>query len=313
MRLDITLPPDTADGISVALECAGLTHVGRQRERNEDQFLIATMQRTLEVRESSVSYDAMRWLPDSARGTILVVADGMGGAGSGDIASQVAVQAIANYLTSVLPIADAASRRAARALRDQTLPGVRQGLMRAIAKGDSAVRQAAHSPGANERMGTTLTMAYVLWPHLYVAHVGDSRCYLMREGRLEQLTSDHTLAEQLRTQTKVVIDASSPWHHVLWNALGGGEKNATAEPEVHRVSLESDDVLLLCSDGLTKHVDDASIVPALDGADNAKDACDRLVDMANAAGGSDNITAVVARCIATTPSEAAPTERPAGT
>lgn len=306
MTTEIIVPPEVAD---VALDAAGFTDIGREREKNEDQFLVATVQRSLAIRNTSLSHEALAWLPGSAKGTILVVADGMGGAGGGDIASAVAVRAIANYLTNVLPLADAAARSSRRrALRDQTLPGVRQGLEAAIARGDSEVRRAARAPGAASQMGTTLTMAYILWPHLYVAHVGDSRCYLLRNRELQRLTTDHTLAEKLRERTEVVIDDSSPWHHVLWNALGG-DKNTEVEPEVHRVVLETDDVVMLCSDGLTKHVMDQEIAPVLERAGTAIEACKRLVALANDDGGTDNVTVVVARSVAVSHSEAAPTLR----
>jgi protein phosphatase len=175
-----------------------------------------------------------------------------------------------------------------------TLPGVKTGLHEAFAQGDAQVKRAAQRTGGAD-MGTTLTAAYLLWPSLYVAHVGDSRCYLLRDGALSQLTTDHTMANKLKQASDIDLDENSPWHHVFWNAIGGGQ-HATMEPEVHRHPQANGDVILLCSDGLSKHASDESIANALDTSTSADEACKRLVAMANADGGSDNITVVVARC-----------------
>jgi protein phosphatase len=283
-------------GTSVSLDVAGQTHVGHERERNEDQFMIARLERNLRIEATSMD-GAQQWLPGSTEGTVILVADGMGGATAGQVASSVAIQAIADYVVNVLPWADA-RRRAQVSDYDRpepTLYGIRSELSKALKEGDAKVRHAAAARGAGS-MGTTLTVAYLQWPHLYVAHAGDSRCYLLRNGELAQLTTDHTLAEKLRRQSEdFSIDDSSPWHHVLWNALGGGEY-AKIEPEVMRQELFSGDTLLVCSDGLTKHVTHAQMTDAIRRAPRAADACNRLVELALEGGGSDNVTVVVARC-----------------
>lgn len=285
--------------VEVDLDVAGLTHVGKERLRNEDQFLIARLQRSLVVENTSIKADALQWLPSSAEGTLLLVADGMGGAGGGDVASAVAVQAIGDYLCNVLPWVDARQPVSQPRL---TIPGVRLGLEEALIEGDAEVRRAAADPEHSPQMGTTTTMAYILWPFLYVAHVGDSRAYLYRAEtkRLSQLTTDHTLAERLREQTNMVVDDGSPLHHALWNALGGGD-HGELDPEVRRNELQLDDVVLLCSDGLTKHVTDKEITQVLRAGGSAADICAQLVGMANDGGGSDNTTAVVAQRKQTTP------------
>jgi protein phosphatase len=172
----------------------------------------------------------------------------------------------------------------------QSLPDIRAELDHALAIGDSEV-QSAGVERAMPGMGTTLTLAYVAFPRLYVSHVGDSRCYLFRNNALSRLTTDHTLAEQLRQSGRPA--GVSQWDHVLWNALGGGE--AGVKPEIHRVILEPGDAILLSSDGLTKHVPDETIAALLGQMSDATTACRQLVDAANAGGGSDNVTVVVAR------------------
>jgi protein phosphatase len=174
-----------------------------------------------------------------------------------------------------------------------SLPGVREQLAEAVSVGESNVREAATRPDASARMGTTLTMAYILWPHLYLAHVGDSRCYLLRGGQLTRLTTDHTVAERLAGEGVGGIDENSPWRHVLWNALGANETQA--QPEISRVELAEGDQVVLCSDGLTCHVHDRSLLEHLGHASAVEESCERLIAAANDAGGSDNITVIVAR------------------
>jgi protein phosphatase len=175
--------------------------------------------------------------------------------------------------------------------RRGSLPGVREQLSSALAAGDTTVRSAGAKSGT-PHMGTTLTMALVMGQALYVAHVGDTRCYLLRSGELRCLTTDHTMAQRIAEASREPLGADSQLHHILWNALGATED--LPQPEISRLSLEPADVLLLCSDGLTKHVPDAQITRVL--AENAPTGarCQRLVELANAGGGSDNVTVVIA-------------------
>ena len=144
-------------------------------------------------------------------------------------------------------------------------------------------------------MGTTLTMAYVVWPRLYVVHAGDSRCYLFRGGRLEQITTDHTMAQQLVERGVLTPEEAqeSRLSHVLWNCLGGNSHEL--QPEVHKAGLTLGDTLLLCTDGLTGPLRDQDLIETLQHDLPAQETCQRLVSAANSAGGPDNITVVVAR------------------
>jgi protein phosphatase len=138
-------------------------------------------------------------------------------------------------------------------------------------------------------------MAYILWPRLYVVHVGDSRCYLFRPPRLEQITTDQTMAQQLVERGVLAAEEApqSRWSHVLWSCLGGAKREMNAE--VYKATLAAGDTLLLCTDGLTGGVRDDKIVELLRQGGNAQEMCERLVAAANEAGGKDNITVVVAR------------------
>lgn len=289
-----TLPPDAIASTAAAsptISAAGLTDRGLHRKKNEDAFLIAELERSLAVIQTSLPDSELSWLTGGSAGRLLVVADGMGGQGGGDVASRVAVRAIADYVSSVMPWAARHGQSLERSPRT-TLHGVREQLSSALATGNSQVREAAELPGGTPNMGTTLTMAYLLWPRMYVAHVGDSRCYILRKGVMARLTTDHTVAEQMREQGFGALDASSPLHHILWNALGTSEDELT--PEVQKVPLEVGDVILLCTDGLNKHLDDEKVIEVLSQHNDPGAACEKLIQLTLDDGATDNVTAVVA-------------------
>lgn len=273
----------------VRIDAAGLTHVGQVRTTNEDAYLIATLQRSMLVHDASPA--ARGWFTGESAGTMLIVADGMGGQGGGDVASRVAVNSVVNHLLNCMPWATAHHEESARPAHSPSLPGVRDQLASALVEGDSTVKITGARSGTPQ-MGTTLTMALVLWPIAYVAHVGDTRCYLYRSGELRRLTTDHTLAQRLAEVSPDSVDETSRLHHILWNSLGASAD--LPQPEIQKLTLQSGDVLLLCSDGLTKHLSDAQIARLLAGSAKAEQRCAMLIDRANAAGGVDNITALVA-------------------
>jgi protein phosphatase len=278
------LPAHKGDPI---FDSAGLTHTGRVREKNEDAFVIATLQRSMLVQDASPAEHG--WFSGNPAGTLLVVADGMGGQGGGEVASKVAIEAVVSHLLNCMPWV---ARRASRAVaRGASLSGVREELTSAMVEGDATVKTAG-AQSSTPHMGTTLTLALIFGSVAYVAHVGDSRAYLLRNGQLCRLTRDHTLAQKLADEGQEPVDPDSRLNHILWNALGASED--LPEPEIQKLLLEPNDVLLLCSDGLTKHVTDLQIAALLSVHAPTADRCAQLIDAANSAGGTDNITAVVA-------------------
>lgn len=289
-------PPRATPSMPPSVDAAGATHIGMKRKKNEDSYLISTLTRSMVVHDASPEA-ARGWFSGEPAGTLLIVADGMGGQGSGDVASKVAVHTIATYLLNVMPWA---TRGEAETTGRASLNGLREELSSALVAGDSTVKQAGLEVGA-PRMGTTLTAAFVHFPFLYVAHVGDTRCCLFRSGALSRLTTDHTVAQQLADRGEA-MPAHSEWHNVLWNSLGGDE--SVPQPQIVKARLEAGDSLLLCSDGLTKHVDDAQIAAVLAATPDNAERCARLIDLANANGGSDNVTVVVATPVAARPKPA---------
>ena len=278
------IPAGTA-ATDAALDAAGLTDIGHLRDRNEDAYLIGTLQRSILVHDGTVTTES--WLTGASAGTLLVVADGMGGQGGGDIASSTAIDAVARYLQSSLTWAPPTP--AAGEQRD-SLNGLRDQLFSAVLAGDDTVKTAGAKTGT-PRMGTTLTMALLLWPTVYVAHVGDSRCYLLSGGKLRRLTTDHNLAER--------ADAASKYGHlppeylqsILWNTVGASDE--LPRPDLCKHELELGDTLLLCSDGLNKHVTDEQMQEVLAGGATSRQCCARLVQLALDDGGTDNVTVVV--------------------
>jgi PPM family protein phosphatase len=293
--------PDLTSSAAVAraqphatVDAAGATDVGLDRPLNEDAYLVATLQRSMVVHDASPEA-ARGWLSGTAAGTLLMVADGMGGQGGGEVASRVAVNAVASYLLNVMAWPTAPAGVPA-AVESPSSLAVSEQLSCALVVGDSTVKTTAiHT--ATPRMGTTLTMALVLWPDLYVAHVGDSRCYLLRSGSLRRLTTDHTVAQRVLESATEPVQLASQLHHTLWNSLGGSAE--LPKPDITKLVLELGDVLLLCSDGLTKHVTDDEILALLSEDQPNATRCAKFVERANAGGGTDNVTVVVATARAT--------------
>ena len=276
------------------MDVYGMSDIGKKRQNNEDQFLIADLCKSMLVRQTSLSHDDHTRLFGGANGSLLVVADGMGGHAAGKRASTIAVDAISDYLLNTLPWFLQLKENHEDDLLEELKTGLEQCQNR-------IEKEAAG--GRNKGMGTTLTLAYILWPRMYVMHVGDTRCYLLRNGTLRRITKDHTMAQGMIEKGVMTAEEaqSSRWSHVLWNCLGGNTHEFKVE--VHKAKLEIGDGLLLCSDGLTNHVDDKKILQVFQRTNSSMQTCSQLIEAALENGGSDNITTVVARF---KPSDAVP-------
>jgi protein phosphatase len=267
----------------------GLTDPGRERSRNEDQFLVATLARALWIDQSSLAQQPVRYA--DAQGKLFVVADGMGGTVGGAEASALALGTLEDFLLTSLQwlfaLDGPAGGGAFHVLED---------FKGALRRADARVCDEATRHPELRGMGTTLTMAYAHGTELYLAHVGDSRCYVFRSGALHQLTRDHTWVQEL-VERGVILPENAPHHdlrHVINNVVGGPK--AGVKVEVHKLDLYVGDVLLLCTDGLTEMVSDADIANVLGDERDPHASCERLIRLANDHGGYDNVTALVARC-----------------
>jgi len=234
------------------------TDLGRVRENNEDKYDF------VEPEDEAVL---------SRRGSFYAVADGMGGHAAGQIASELALKTIISSYYGDSP------------------DGPDGVLLTAIRQANALIYDTSRAIVERSGMGTTLTAAVVLGDQLYVAQVGDSRAYLLRDGAVEQITHDHSwVAEQVRLGALSEADAeASPFRNVITRSLGAAP---TVEPDIYKTRLRQDDVIVLCSDGLSGHVT-AEEVGQIAADKSPSPAARELVDLANERGGSDNITVVV--------------------
>jgi protein phosphatase len=247
------------------LSC-GKTDVGRVRTNNEDSFHIV---------------DALN---------LFALSDGMGGEAHGEIASALAIDTVVNHFQ------DAETNPAAPVF-GETKAGwndTTKRLFSAVYLANKKIFESAEEHPEQKGMGATLTVACIEGERLSIAHVGDSRAYLLRGGNLQQLTSDHSLvAEQVRRGIITPAEAErSSMQSVLLRALGS---QAKIEIDAEEQPLFPGDLLLLCSDGLTRMVAEPEIVRVLKSEEPLEHLADALIALANKKGGADNITVIVAR------------------
>ena len=264
------------------LDFFGLTHPGLVREGNQDHYLVSTLHKTARVRATSLPNPELFELPSQRIASFGMVADGVGGHHGGETASRAAIETIAEYVKETMNAFYTADENDENAffatLQDAAALCHRSVIERAEATGQPTA-------------ATTLTLFVAVWPSLYILHVGDSRLYLFRQGRVQQLTRDQTMAQDLVDLGALpkAAAAQSPLAHVLTSAMGASE----ASPDVTRVDLHRGDALLLCTDGLTKHVSDDRISERMGRMTSAEQVVRALVDDALAGGGTDNVTVLV--------------------
>lgn len=265
---------DASQGGALCLEVGWKTDVGRVRQNNED------------------SVAALADLK------AFVISDGMGGEAHGEVASALAVETIVGRIRGPRPAAVPVVDPNATAAVSQTpgfLPATQE-LSGAVHAANRKIFEAAQHNPSQHGMGATVVTAWVNGHDMSLVNVGDSRAYLFREGVLEQLTEDHTLvAEQLRRGIITPEQAKrSRVQNVLMRALGVREE---VEPDLFEEELLAEDVVLLCTDGLTRMVGDDAIAGVLREREGAQTAADRLVSLALEHGGEDNVTVIVLRVL----------------
>jgi protein phosphatase len=269
--------------MTVRIDSFGLTDKGKVRQSNQDNFLIVDIRKSVQVQHSSLSADALgdRFAP--VGGNLFVVADGVGGGPDGDIASEAAITALLGYVTETVGCFNDASASKEHELFDRleaTVQGVHERLL-------------AQAGKRGQAPATTLTMLLLIWPRAYLVHVGDSRAYVRRNGKVQQLTRDQTFGEYMVAVGAWTEEqaANSRPAATLSSAIGGTEM----QPVVGLVDLEPGDSLMLCTDGLTKHVDNERIAEVLGKSGNAETLARELLDSALAEGGTDNIAVIVVK------------------
>ena len=272
------------------IDVYGLTHAGKVRKDNQDHFLICSLRKRMEVYQTSLPDPGKVDAEAERLAFLCMVADGVGGGPQGEAASRLALEAVSQYVTRSMDCyytADPTDDQAfTQALADAALHS----------HDDLRERSGAE---LGKGMATTLTLMLFVWPRAYLLQVADSRYYILRDGELTQISRDQTLAQVLvdddvfsRTEA-----SRSPLSNVLSSAIGG----SATTPVVTGIDNNWDYVHLLCSDGLTKHVEDEQIAERLRSMTSAEQACKDLLQDALDNGGSDNVAIIVGRAVRNDP------------
>jgi protein phosphatase len=271
---------------SVRVDFGAASNVGKVRKNNEDHFFIGRLGRSMVTLLANLP-DGLVPQQFEEAGYVFIVADGMGGAAAGEVASALAIASAMNMALRSPKWSLRIDENEARDLVEQA-----KAYFEHIHK---TVGEKAKSDQALAGMGTTMTSAWSVGFDLFTFHVGDSRAYLLHDGRLEQLTRDQTVAQLLADAGHLTPKEAgkSGMSHVLTSAVGAGKEEIV--PEIRQFRVADGDRLLLCTDGLTDMVEDARIAEVLKRFDAPGDACAALIDLALDGGGKDNVTAVVAR------------------
>lgn len=265
------------------VDAFGLTHVGYRRGENADHFLVASLHRAMRVHATSLDPGTLPPMSSDSRGYLLLVADGVGGLARAREGSAQATDAIARFLLEMgevtYPLDDAGEAIIVDRLR------------RFVHLTHDALREEFEQ----NRTGTatTITIALGMWPRCFIVHVGDSRCYRMRDGRLELMTSDQTLAQALIDAGALKPD-SEPVAR-LKNTLVSAVGSSQLDVQIVTDELRATDQWLLCTDGLTRHVSDEEIAARLRAPGRAEDVCRDLIQLALDRGGEDNVTVINGR------------------
>jgi len=254
--------------MKLTTQAAGKTDIGVVRKNNEDNF----------------GYDT--------RMGIFVVCDGMGGQAAGEVASKIAVDTVLGYFR------EAEKGRGSEVLGKEIaeVSELANGLANAVQLANKAIRAASAQESGSAGMGCTIVAARVEGNLFSIAHVGDSRIYLVRGGAIQQLTTDHSLVmEQVRRGMITLEEAEHfEMQNVIVRALGSED---SVEPDLADLSLEENDTLLLCSDGLSRYVKDAAMLEMINGGKTLEEACDALIEAAKTGGSDDNITCLLIRAV----------------
>jgi protein phosphatase len=268
--------------MSVTIDSFGITDKGKVRANNQDNFLIADISKSVQVRHSSLTSELLGPRFGVKGGHLFVVADGVGGGPDGDRASENAITALLGYVTEAVGCFHSASPTKEHELFESLEATVRGVHERLISEAEGTRREAP---------ATTLTMVLLIWPRAYLIHVGDSRAYVRRGSRVQQLTRDQTFGEYMvavGAWTEEQAATARP-AAALSSAIGGSE----LEPVVGLIDLEPGDGLMLCTDGLTKHVNNERITAIFGNSGNAESVGKQLMTEALDAGGTDNIAVIV--------------------
>jgi protein phosphatase len=267
------------------VDFAGLTHTGKVRATNQDHFLICSLRKAVEIHDTSLADVSPLTRAGERMAFLAMIADGVGSGKKGGVASRLALENATLYATESMRCYHDADTSDDQAFLDA--------LQDAAFQAHASVVAEAEADADQRGMATTLTLWMFVWPRSYLLQVGDSRCYLFRNDELTQISRDQTMAQAL-VDEGVLTQATAfktKWANVLSSSIGGQQ----TAPVVTRLDQDWDNVSLLCSDGLTKHVPDEQIAHRLRTMTSSRQACEALIQDALDGGGTDNITVIVGR------------------
>jgi len=283
----MTLDPRPADRPRRQhIDIFGLSHPGKVRAANQDSFLVASLHKAIQFHQTNLPGEFLPPAISDTRGFIFLVADGVGGGPSGERASGTALREIASYLTHAMDLYTHVEPELEAAFLAE--------LKRSVEVSHEVLRAEGERDEDQRGMATTLTMVTILWPRAYLIQVGDSRCYMLRDGELRLLTKDQTMAQAMVDAGVLTPEDAerSRLKNVLYSAVGG----RSAAPAVSVVEdLQWSDIMLICTDGLNKHVSDDEIREQLVAQQSSEQTCQTLLQLTLDRGASDNVTIVVAR------------------
>jgi len=284
--------PDTAREVTALrkprddeVDMFGVTHPGKVRKENQDHFRVCSLRKQVQVHYTSLPTGNALALPGDRMAFLAMVADGVGGGTKGETASRLALETVTRYVADCM--------RAYHQLDTTDDAAFHDALQEAAWRSHASVVAEAEANPERRGMATTLTLWLAVWPRAYLLQVGDSRFYVYRDGELTRISRDQTMAQELVDKGVLTVSTAfeSRWAHVLSSSIGGQQ----TEPLVTRMDQDWNNVNLLCSDGLTKHVPEERIAERLAGMTGAQQVCQDLLQDALDAGGSDNISIVVVR------------------
>ena len=285
----LAAPPGGADRkpFDDEIDVYGLTHIGNVRRDNQDHFLICALRRQMVVHQTSLPETEHLMAGPERLAFLAMVADGGGGGARGEEASRIALEAVTRYVSGTMRCYYAAGS----ADDVEFYEALQEGALRCHAE----LKRRGEEDPEYQGMATTLTLYLGVWPRAYLLQVGDSRCYIYRNGELNQITRDQTMAQELIDLGVLTpADAAATrYARTLSSSLGGRQ----TDPVVTRLDMSWGTVLLLCSDGLTAHVSDERIRERLRSMTSAKQVCEDLLREALEGGGSDNVTIMVGRAL----------------
>ncbi len=285
--------PETPQPFSslIHIDFGAMSHAGKVRPNNQDSYVIYQTGRSWERLMTNLSG---KDLPErfDEKGFAMVLADGMGGAAAGQVASSLAVRVGVNL---VLQAPKWALKLDRPETRDREIEEAKQRAEKYFQKIDQTLLEYSNRFPSLKGMGTTLTATYIYATDLFLLHTGDSRAYLFRGGKLWQLTHDQTVAQALADSGAITPEEVSThrFRHMLTSCLGANESRLNIE--INQYSLLDGDQILLCTDGLTNEITNDVIARTLNSGQSATDICQTLVQLAMENGGRDNITVLLAR------------------